>query len=283
MTADALSSDSSTKSPLVATSGGANQPLTLNAGTRVKLGSVLLQEGLLPQCGFFTPLASPQQTIAIDGEAELIPASQQSSDVRYRMYVATRAGSLSLYSLLPPGVATSPSTDASHAPRTDNDRTGGDWQALLARDAIHACRRLSNFLEKKLSPREFSVDDSSPAEEADGAVNRFANVNFDEEQPPETPKLLSEVQHRTNSLLYAPLCLGPQQPSQTDAVRTAPVSVRDRSTSEQCDAANSTSPPYACASSSPAARKPVPAVTIPPAWASLGTGDINNQVGCGYN
>jgi len=64
--------------------GVAHRPATLHACTRVRLGSVLLQEGLMPKCGFPAPAPPP-------------------SSGPSRMFVATRAGTVQLYTLSPGG------------------------------------------------------------------------------------------------------------------------------------------------------------------------------------
>lgn len=72
--------------------GRVRKPVSLAACTRVRLGSTLLQEGLLPQCCFLSAShlgtgMQPRPGCGIDG----CP----------RMYVATRAGGVALYSLVP--------------------------------------------------------------------------------------------------------------------------------------------------------------------------------------
>lgn len=166
------------------------RPLTLTACTRVRLGHLLLQEGLMPKCGFLTP-AQP---------ATSSRSSPHPRDVCPRMYVATRAGALALYSLSPgpsPGAAAAGSSGAEGAASGMGPSGGsvggvgvlgggcgasgaggraggagtsggssaagimgtraagesGEWQATLTKE-VHVCRPLRHFTERRLRPQD---------------------------------------------------------------------------------------------------------------------------------
>eukprot|EP00931_Biecheleriopsis_adriatica_P103219 TRINITY_DN78087_c0_g1_i1.p1 TRINITY_DN78087_c0_g1~~TRINITY_DN78087_c0_g1_i1.p1 ORF type:complete len:820 (-),score=159.99 TRINITY_DN78087_c0_g1_i1:115-2574(-) len=141
--------------------GGATaRPLNLSVCTRIRLGSVLLQEGLMPKCGFFIPT----------------PASGRSSQPRDtcpRMYVATRAGTLALYSLNP-GKQASPSSSfagepgpagaaaASQGAGSTAEGSSQEWQATLLKE-MHTCRTLRHFTERRLSPGDFVASQAGQA------------------------------------------------------------------------------------------------------------------------
>jgi len=149
----------------------APKPLNLSACTRVRLGSVLLQEGLMPKCGFLSP-AKPSASSR---------SSSQPRDACPRMYVATRTGTLALYSLGPgpppatastssassvgensllasAGMAPSSSSSGSSGPGATGPGAGegGDWQALLTKE-VHTCRPFRHFTERRLSPRDLGI------------------------------------------------------------------------------------------------------------------------------
>lgn len=138
--------------------GGPPKPVQLNACTRVKLGSVLLQEGLMPQCAF---LSHEKPSGAI------WPSSAQSRDLCPRMYVATRAGDIALYSLVPacpassPGAAGSSQSVSQVSPPGSAARPSGsnpsesEWQAVLSKE-FQACRPLRHFSERRLNQQELS-------------------------------------------------------------------------------------------------------------------------------
>jgi len=126
--------------------------MKVNATVRVKLGSALLREGLLPKCGFLNhlkPSASGRSTVL------------QSRSAYPRMYIATRAGSLALYSLCPPnasssaqrtGAAAAPANSVNPASFVENT----EWQAMLAKED-YVCRLLRHFSERRLSSRDFGL------------------------------------------------------------------------------------------------------------------------------
>mmetsp|Transcript_82943 Transcript_82943/g.231354 ORF Transcript_82943/g.231354 Transcript_82943/m.231354 type:complete len:886 (-) Transcript_82943:97-2754(-) len=159
--------------------GGSAAPraVHLSASTRVKLGSVLLREGLMPKCGFQTQM-SPSAS------SRLSPS--QPRDMYPRLCIATRAGSLALYALSAPA----PLATSSRAPGAgvaghssgggggSGHPTGGsigvgghsaggivgggcaatngdnnEWQALLTRE-VHVCRPFRHFTERRLSPSD---------------------------------------------------------------------------------------------------------------------------------
>lgn len=112
--------------------GGKTRPVNLSVCTRVRLGSVLLQEGLMPQCGF---LSVSQSVLSIGRSG--------SRDPWPRMYVATRAGTLALYSLTPPSAPPGASSEPL------------EWQAVLARE-FHTCRAFRHFTERRLNLRDLA-------------------------------------------------------------------------------------------------------------------------------
>lgn len=136
--------------------GGPPKPVQLNACTRVKLGSVLLQEGLMPQCGF---LSHERPSGAVR------PSSAQSRDLCPRMYVATRAGEIALYSLVPAGPSSSPGAAGSSqgaaqatpagaaAGPSGGNSSENEWQAVLAKE-FQACRPLRHFSERRLNQQD---------------------------------------------------------------------------------------------------------------------------------
>ncbi|CAJ1346680.1 unnamed protein product [Effrenium voratum] len=126
-------------------------PVKLSVCTRVRMGSVLLQEGLMPQCAFFT----------------------RQSPIPW-MYVATRAGSLGLYSFT-------------------SDSSSEEWAVALQRE-MRICRPLRHFSEKRLSigptrPRPCSPE--SPRE-------------------PEEPSWLSYAETSTHLPQTVPIWMCPQ-------------------------------------------------------------------------
>jgi len=88
----------------------APKPIQLNVCCRVKLGSVLLQEGLIPQCAFL--------------------ATRRVGSTAPRMYIVTRAGALALYSL-------------------PADAVNEERQAVLKKE-VHVFRPLTHFSERRL-------------------------------------------------------------------------------------------------------------------------------------
>eukprot|EP00930_Biecheleria_cincta_P031954 TRINITY_DN22167_c0_g1_i1.p1 TRINITY_DN22167_c0_g1~~TRINITY_DN22167_c0_g1_i1.p1 ORF type:complete len:829 (+),score=116.26 TRINITY_DN22167_c0_g1_i1:241-2727(+) len=127
--------------------------MNLSVCCRVRLGSVLLQEGLMPQCSFLT-LAQPTA-----------PARGTSSqhDICPRMYVATRTGTLAMYSLSPSGPAHSSSapgqtrSSGSAQASLAGDSASREWHAGLVTE-VHFCRAFRHFTERRLSPRDFETD-----------------------------------------------------------------------------------------------------------------------------
>eukprot|EP00435_Cladocopium_sp_Y103_P001238 s4187_g1.t1 len=100
---------------------GTDGAVNLQVCTRVWLGSVLLQEGLLPQCAFISPSSSRPRTASSGSSAASGPC----------MYVATRAGLLAVYSLTTAGAASTPE------PSLGEDT----WVATLQRE-VRICRQL---------------------------------------------------------------------------------------------------------------------------------------------
>lgn len=126
--------------------------MNLSVCCRVRLGSVLLQEGLMPQCSFLS-LAQPTAPARAGTSAQ--------HDICPRMYVATRTGTLALYSLSPGG----PAHSSSHSGQSGSSAgsaqasSAGDsaWQAGLTTE-VHFCRAFRHFTERRLSPRDFETD-----------------------------------------------------------------------------------------------------------------------------
>eukprot|EP00933_Yihiella_yeosuensis_P052309 TRINITY_DN50341_c0_g1_i1.p1 TRINITY_DN50341_c0_g1~~TRINITY_DN50341_c0_g1_i1.p1 ORF type:complete len:514 (-),score=85.73 TRINITY_DN50341_c0_g1_i1:59-1423(-) len=118
----------------------AARPVNLDVCTRVRLGSTLLQEGLMPQCGFLAPSQSSS-------------GGMSSLNAPPRMYVATRAGTLMLYTLTPSTSSSSPPGEGSSSSGAGS--SGGDfsssseWQAVLTKE-VHTCRPFRHFTEKRL-------------------------------------------------------------------------------------------------------------------------------------
>ncbi|CAE8616596.1 unnamed protein product [Polarella glacialis] len=138
--------------------GSAARPVNLSVCCRVRLGSVLLQEGLMPQCGFLTPALSSSSGRAV---------SSQPRDACPRMYVATRSGTLALYSLSPGSSSSSTSPGSSFAGQESGGVVAGsaasgpggssgpesaqEWQAVLTKE-VHTCRPFRHFTERRFSP-----------------------------------------------------------------------------------------------------------------------------------
>jgi len=107
----------------------------------------------MPKCGFLSP--SPPSSSN--------RSAAQLRDACPRMYVATRAGSLALYSLSPAVVmASAAGTGGTEGeceaacPGID----GGEWHAYLTKEVMF-CRPLRQFTEHKLNLGEFSSGASS--------------------------------------------------------------------------------------------------------------------------
>jgi len=98
----------------------------------------------MPQCGFLT----------------LQPLGLRSSQPREcpRMYVATRAGTLALYSLAP-GSGRNPEQGAA----ASGASTGEEWQATLLKE-VHACRPFRHFTERRLSAGDLGPPGSTPGQ-----------------------------------------------------------------------------------------------------------------------
>lgn len=125
-------------------------PVLIKASTRVKLGSFVLQEGLMPQCGFVSGAASRQS------------AASSQRPAGPRLCVATRAGTLAYYSLHPSASSGDPATGkpvlerASSGSSPTSSSVGGDtgeWQAVLVKE-VPVCRPLRHFVERKLGLRD---------------------------------------------------------------------------------------------------------------------------------
>jgi len=122
----------------------ASRPVNVGACLRIRQGSVLMQEGLMPKCGF-------------------LGLAQQSASSR-RMYVATRAGTLALYSISPgpsEGNARATSSGATvvasgGSPATFTNGEGSEWQAVLTKE-VYTCRPFRHFKEQRLSPQDLGM------------------------------------------------------------------------------------------------------------------------------
>ncbi|CAK9076746.1 unnamed protein product [Durusdinium trenchii] len=139
---------------------GSRSPVGLNVCTRVRNGSVLLQEGLLPQCTFFNP------------------PSRSSSSFPW-MYVATRAGSLAVYSL-----------NANSGPSSEPETSGDEWAASLLRET-RICRPLRHFCERRLAERGPLVPRSERAPEEAEPSTWLAEAETATQLPLEVPLWMS--------------------------------------------------------------------------------------------
>eukprot|EP00439_Symbiodinium_sp_Y106_P013360 s550_g1.t3 len=113
-------------------------PVNLSVCTRVRLGSVLLQEGLMPHSSFFLPR---------------VGRGVSSGPTFPWIYVATRAGSLTVYSLhLTPSSFANTSTDPGSGETSDGPGSE-EWSTCLQRET-RICRPLRHFNERRLSARD---------------------------------------------------------------------------------------------------------------------------------
>ncbi|CAE7520969.1 ATG18G [Symbiodinium natans] len=113
-----------------------HNPVNLSVCTRVRLGSVLLQEGLMPHSSFFMPRSGRG-----GAAGQSLPW----------IYVATRAGSLTVYSL-----HSAPSTASHTSADLGECGDGGapeEWSTCLQREN-RICRPLRHFNERRLSARD---------------------------------------------------------------------------------------------------------------------------------
>lgn len=157
------------------------KPVNLCAATRVKLGSLLLQEGLTPQCGF---LSASQASGGAPAAASAAAVGRSSSSTTGggassmaarsgacpRMYVATRAGTLALYSLVPgspregnahagaghvggsAAAAAAPGGGGSEGCAADT----GELRAVLTKE-VRVCRPFKHFVECRPSPHDLGI------------------------------------------------------------------------------------------------------------------------------
>lgn len=145
--------------------------VNLQVCTRVWLGSVLLQEGLLPQCAFISPSARPRASSGLSGPC---------------MYVATRAGLLAVYSLTTAGAASTPE------PSLGEDT----WVATLQRE-VRICRQLRHFSERRLG----TCSRDSP---------RSPRISEEGGQGNEPSKWLSYAETATHLPTDVPIWISPQ-------------------------------------------------------------------------
>jgi len=178
--------------------GAAPRPIHLSACTRVRLGHSLLQEGLMPKCTFSSAAHPSTSSRSVAQPREAHP----------RMYVATRTGSLMLYSLNPgasqsvvgaegstgaaanstagAGAGSEGSAAAAGGGRSAGAEGGrggsggggcveggassevGEWQTQLLKE-VHFCRPLRHFTERRLPPQ-----DLRPSVAAGGAAGLAA-------------------------------------------------------------------------------------------------------------
>lgn len=112
--------------------GGTAPPRPVNLGvcTRIRLGSRLLQEGLLPQCCFLS--SSSQTAPSTTGRSSPRPWDAP------RLCVVTRAGTLALYTLSPTAL-----------PTAGVQPDPAEWQALLTKE-VRICRPLRHFTERRI-------------------------------------------------------------------------------------------------------------------------------------
>jgi hypothetical protein len=136
------------------------KPIVVKSSTRVKLGSIFLAEGLMPQCGFVNMSQSRRATL-------------NSRPLCSRICVASRMGTLALYALSPsmpsdasPGIAgTSGPVGASGDSIVPGQRSGAgensEWQATLTKE-VKFCRPLQHFRERRYSQIELMRPSSRP-------------------------------------------------------------------------------------------------------------------------
>ncbi|CAE7641260.1 ATG18H [Symbiodinium microadriaticum] len=131
-------------------------PVNLSVCTRVRLGSVLLQEGLMPHSSFFVPR---------------VGRGTSSGPTFPWIYVATRAGSLTVYSLhLTPSSIANTSTD----PGEISDGPGSEeWSTCLQRET-RICRPLRHFNERRLSARDGETTSARSGPPRSGAASASA-------------------------------------------------------------------------------------------------------------
>lgn len=186
------------------------EPVYINAATRVKLGSMLLQEGLMPKCAF--------------------PSGAASQSMR-PLCVATRAGMLSFFSMnsssacLP---AKAPQIAASSAGQrgAPGENSEGAVQVGLTK-VMRAYRTHKHFTEKLFSVAESNnpATKSAPSvrppqggneglhgddSEAFRSPNRHAHSPRDSALGGEQSKWLSQVETATHVLSEVPLWFWPQ-------------------------------------------------------------------------
>lgn len=175
---------------------GAPRPLQLSACTRVKLGHVLLQEGLLPKCGFLAP----------EKPGSGGTTAKSRGDSGHRMYVATRAGAIALYSLNAgpaqgnlgagamsgagaAGAAGGAGADAGAvgfevigaeesaegADMSPAAGESGEWHAQLMRE-VRFCRPLRHFAERRLTPYDLQPPSATGQTRSRGSSSSVSSV-----------------------------------------------------------------------------------------------------------
>lgn len=140
----------------------------------------------MPQCGFL----GLAQNVASTGRSGCQPKEPWP-----RMYVATRAGMLALYSL---------------APEVSSQE--GEWQATLVRE-VRTCRPFRHFTERKLNlgaQRAGEVHLGASASASASASAASPKPSPRGEPPQEPSKWLSAVEMATHVPLEVPLWLCPQ-------------------------------------------------------------------------
>lgn len=150
---------------LVGSAAAPPKPIHLNATTRVKLGSVLLQEGLMPNCGFLGTASGSRR-----------PSAPSPAACASRMCVATRAGTVAFYSLSPSAPSDAGSTSAARTSGAAADGVAratsepSEGQAVLQKE-VHICRQLRHFVERRWSPSDL---DAAPSPQSPRAASPAA-------------------------------------------------------------------------------------------------------------